>query len=191
MKSVCVYCGSSAGNKSVYKKAAEQLGQELAKRGLSLVYGGSKIGLMGFLADAVLAGGGKVFGVLPKALSKKEVAHPGLTELHVVKDMHERKAKMADLSDAFIAMPGGFGTLDEVMEMITWNQLGFQAKPIGFLNVDNYFDDLFRFLGNTARQGFIQPSLIDALVLQSDPAWMLDQLQSKPWPDLGSWPKTS
>lgn len=191
MKTICVYCGSSAGKRSGYSKSAEQLGRELAKRGSVLVYGGSNIGLMGTLANAALSEGGQVVGVLPKALDKKEVAHPGLTELQVVKDMHERKAKMAALSDAFIAMPGGFGTLDEMMEMITWNQLGFQAKPIGFLNVEGYFDDLFRFLGHAARQGFVQDSLVNCLVLQADPVKLLDQLGSAKWPDLGNWPQTS
>jgi len=191
MKSICVYCGSSSGNKPIYLEKTARLGEVLAARGLTLVYGGSKIGLMGRVAESTLAGGGRVVGVLPEALTSKEVAHPKLSELHVVKDMHERKARMAALSDAFIALPGGFGTMDEVMEMITWNQLRFQAKPIGFLDVEGYFEDLFRFLEKSAVDGFIQRGLLRALVRESDPEKMVERLLADPWPDLGSWPKVS
>ena len=191
MKAICVYCGSSPGNKPAYVEKAKQLGQALAEKGLSLVYGGSKIGLMGQLADSVLAQGGLAIGVLPKALKTKEVAHPGLSELHIVKDMHERKAKMAELADAFIALPGGFGTLDETMEMITWNQLGFQAKPIGFLNVDSFYDPLFRFLSSIENEGFVKPGLIEALVLERDPDKLVERLLKEHWPQLGSWPRVS
>src|ERR1035441_6583427 len=176
MKAVCVYCGSSPGNNPVYLEQAKELGEELASRDLALIYGGSKIGLMGKLADTVLAKGGRAIGVLPEALGSKEVAHPGLTQLHIVKDMHERKAKMAALSDAFIAMPGGFGTLDETMEMITWNQLGFQAKPIGFLNVKGFYDPLFRFLEKTSEEGFVNPGLVKSLLLESDPEKLMERL---------------
>jgi uncharacterized protein (TIGR00730 family) len=189
MKSICVYCGSSPGNHPAYLEKAKELGQELASKGLTLVYGGSKIGLMGQVAESVLARGGRAVGVLPEALTSKEVAHPGLTELHVVKDMHERKGKMASLSDAFIALPGGFGTLEEVMEMITWNQLGFQAKPIGFLNVEGYYDKLFDFFRSMGKEGFIKPGLMEALVLESDPQKLVEGLLNDPWPDLGSWPR--
>ncbi len=167
------------------------MGEVLASQGLALVYGGSKIGLMGKLADSVLAKGGRAVGVLPEALKTKEVAHPGLQELHIVKNMHERKAKMAALSDAFIALPGGFGTMDEVMEMITWNQLGFQSKPIGFLNVEGYYDKLFDFLGSLTSQGFVKPGLVEALALEREPKKLIDRLMSNPWPNLGSWPKVS
>lgn len=189
MKSLCVYCGSSPGNKSSYAEQAKQLGEVLAGHGLSLVYGGSKIGLMGQLADSVLTQGGRVIGVLPQALETKEVAHPSLSELHIVKGMHERKAKMAELADAFIALPGGFGTLDETMEMITWNQLGFQAKPIGFLNVDGFYDRLFHFLFGIEGEGFVKPGLVEALVLEPDPKKLVEKLLSHPWPPLGSWPR--
>lgn len=191
MKAICVYCGSSSGNKPAYAEKAKELGKVLAKEGMALVYGGSKIGLMGQLADAVLAGGGQAIGVLPEALSAKEVAHPGLTELHIVKGMHARKAKMAELADAFIALPGGFGTMDETMEMITWNQLGFQAKPIGFLNVEGYYDRLFHFLSGMEGEGFVKPGLIEALVLESDPGKLVEKLAKEQWPDLGVWPRVS
>jgi uncharacterized protein (TIGR00730 family) len=189
MKAVCVYCGSSPGNNPVYLEQAKELGEELASRDLALIYGGSKIGLMGKLADTVLAKGGRAIGVLPEALGSKEVAHPGLTQLHIVKDMHERKAKMAALSDAFIAMPGGFGTMDEVMEMITWNQLGFQAKPIGFLNVEGFYDKLFHFLRSMSKEGFVKPGLVEALALEKEPGKLLEKLET-PWQVLGTWPKT-
>ena len=191
MKAICVYCGSSSGNHPAYLEKARKLGEVMASEGLTLVYGGSKIGLMGKLADSVLEKGGRVVGVLPEALKTKEVAHPRLQELHIVKNMHERKAKMADLSDAFIALPGGFGTMDEVMEMITWNQLGFQAKPIGFLNVEGYYDKLFDFLWSLTSQGFVKPGLVEALTLESEPKKLIDWLMSNPWPNLGSWPKVS
>lgn len=191
MKAICVYCASSSGKKPAYVEKAKELGRALAKEGLALVYGGSKIGLMGQLADAVLAGGGQAIGVLPEALSAKEVAHPGLTELHIVKGMHARKAKMAELADAFIALPGGFGTMDETMEMITWNQLGFQAKPIGFLNVEGYYNRLFNFLSGMEKEGFVKAGLIEALVLESEPEKIIEKLEKQPWPDLGLWPRVS
>jgi len=191
MKAICVYCGSSTGNKPGYVEKAKELGKSLADRGLALVYGGSRIGLMGQLADSVLAQGGKALGVLPEALSAKEVAHPRLSELHVVKGMHERKAKMAELSDAFIALPGGFGTMDEMMEMITWNQLGFQAKPIGFLNVDGYYDRLFQFLSGMEQEGFVKAGLIGALILEAEPEKLVEKLMRNPWPNLGAWPRVS
>ena len=142
MKSVCVFCASSPGARPAYQEAAVSLGQELARRGLQLVYGGGKVGLMGILADAMLEVGGEVVGVIPKALLDKEVGHQGLTELHVVESMHQRKAMMADLADAFIAMPGGFGTLEEFCEMLTWSQLGLHSKPCGLLNIEGFYDPL-------------------------------------------------
>ena len=140
MKRVCVYCGSSPGIKPEYREAARVLGQELARREIGLVYGGASIGMMGEIADTVLGNGGEVIGVMPQALINKEVSHPGLTELKVVKSMHERKATMADLSDGFIALPGGLGTVEELFEILTWAQLGFHTKPIGLLNVLGYYD---------------------------------------------------
>ncbi len=191
MKAICVYCGSSPGMKPCYAEKAKQLGEALVEQGLSLVYGGSRIGLMGQVADAVLARGGRVIGVLPEALKTNEVAHPGLSELHIVKGMHARKAKMADLADAFIALPGGFGTLDETMEMVTWNQLGFQAKPIGFLNVEGFYDRLFHFLATTEEEGFVKPGLVEALVLEAEPKKLVERLCNDPWPELGVWPRAN
>ena len=138
MKRICVFCGSSQGSRPEYRAAAEELGTELARRGTGLVYGGTSVGLMGVLADAVLRAGGEAVGVIPERLMKREVGHKGLTKLHVVRSMHERKALMADLSDAFIAMPGGYGTLEEFCEIVTWAQLGLHAKPCGILNVQGY-----------------------------------------------------
>ena len=189
MKSICVYCGSSSGNHPLYGQEARKLGEAIARAGLALVYGGSRHGLMGQVAEGALAAGGPVIGVLPEALQSKEIAHPGLSRLHIVKSMHERKAKMAELSDAFVALPGGFGTLDETMEMITWNQLKFQAKPIGFLDVEGYFGGLFRFMEKAAVEGFIQPDLTRALIREADPERMVQRLLTEPWPALGPWPK--
>jgi uncharacterized protein (TIGR00730 family) len=191
MTSICVYCGSSPGNDPVYLQKAGELGEALALKKLNLVYGGGKYGLMGKVADSALGQGGKALGVIPASLKDKELAHPGLTELYIVKDMHERKAKMAELADAFIALPGGFGTLEGVMEVITWNQLGFQSKPVGFLNVNGYFDGLFAFLRRTTSGGFVKEGLVDALVLESDPGLLVDKITGNPWPDLGQWPRKS
>jgi uncharacterized protein (TIGR00730 family) len=146
MKRICVFAGSSAGVRPEYLRAAADLGTVLAARGIELVYGGARVGMMGAVAGAVLAGGGRVTGVIPQALVEKEVAHDGLTELRVVTSMHQRKALMADLSDAFIALPGGWGTLDEMFEILTWAQLGLHRKPCGLLNVSGYFDRLLAFL---------------------------------------------
>lgn len=156
MKSICVFCGSRTGSGAVYADAAKQLGRELARRKLRLVYGGGNIGLMGILADAVLAEGGEVIGVIPHALLVKELGHGGLTQLHVVGSMHERKALMAELSDAFIALPGGYGTLEEFCEIVTWAQLGLHPKPCGLLNVNGYFDSLLAFFDQAVSEGFVR-----------------------------------
>src|SRR5690242_19117334 len=156
MKRVCVFAGSSAGVRPEYVSAAADFGTVLAGRGIELVYGGARVGLMGAVAGAVLAGGGRVTGVIPKALVEKEVAHGGLTELRVVTSMHQRKALMADLADAFIALPGGWGTLDEMFEILTWAQLGLHRKPCGLLNVFGYFDRLLAFLDHTMEEGFVR-----------------------------------
>ena len=157
LNSLCVYCGSSPGNDPRYVEQARQLGALLAAQGIRLVYGGAKIGVMGAVADAVLAGGGEVVGVIPHALTDKEVAHDGLTEMHVVDSMHQRKALMADLSDGFIALPGGIGTFEELFEIWTWGQLGIHAKPCGLLNVAGYYDLLVAFLDQSTGSGFIKP----------------------------------
>jgi uncharacterized protein (TIGR00730 family) len=157
MKSICVYCGSSTEVGEAYYAAARALGARIAQRGFKLVYGGAHVGLMGALADAALAHGGEVAGVIPRALIRREVAHGGLTEMHEVESMHDRKALMAGLSDAFIALPGGFGTLDELCEIVTWALLEFHAKPVVLVNVDGYYDHLLAFLERAAEDGFIRP----------------------------------
>ncbi|WP_166830828.1 LOG family protein [Thalassoroseus pseudoceratinae] len=156
IKALCVFCGSSLGADSVYKEAAQELGGEIARRGMRLVYGAGNIGLMGVIADAVLDAGGEVVGVIPEALLKKEVAHQSLTELIVVETMHQRKAKMAELADAFVAMPGGFGTFEEFCEVLTWNQLGVHDKPCGLLNVAGYYDSLLALFQRAENDRFLR-----------------------------------
>ena len=155
MKSICVYCGSNAGNRPVYTERAMALGDRIAKEGMTLVYGGGNVGLMDVLADAVLQAGGEVTGVIPKQLVDWEVAHRGVTRLEVVGSMHERKARMFDLSDAFVALPGGFGTLDEMFEMLTWRQLGLGDKPCAFLDVDGYFEPLIAMMDRMVAERFL------------------------------------
>ncbi len=157
MKTVCVYCGSNAGARAVYAQRAVELGERLAGAGMTLVYGGGNVGLMGILADAALARGGDVVGVIPQQLVEWEVAHPGLTRLEVVANMHERKARMFDLSDAFVALPGGFGTLDEMFEMLTWRQLGLGDKPCAFLDVEGFFEPLVAQLDRMVEERFLHP----------------------------------
>ncbi len=164
---LCVFCGSNLGISPVYRAATEQLASLLVQRGIDLVYGGGNIGLMGVLADAVLASGGKVTGVIPESLMAREVGHRGLTELRVVSSMHERKALMSDLSDAFIALPGGFGTFEEFCEVVTWSQLGIHEKPCGLLNINGYYDPLLRLFDNAVTEGFLHPDN-RALVLDAD-----------------------
>lgn len=158
MRKVCVFCGSRAGVRPAYAEAARELGLALARRGRGVVYGGGHIGLMGVVADAVLAAGGTIIGVIPQALVDRELAHAGLTELHIVATMHERKARMADLADAFVALPGAFGTADELFEILTWAQLGLHRKPVGLLNVDGFFRPLCDWLDLAVREGFLKPS---------------------------------
>ncbi len=155
---ICVFCGSSVGANPKYLVEAKSLGQQMAGGGWGLVYGGTSIGLMGAIADAVLSGGAEVIGVLPEALQGREIAHRGLTKLHLVESMHERKALMASLSDAFIALPGGFGTLDEFFEIVTWAQLNIHSKPCVLINTDGYYDFLLRFLDHAVREGFVRPA---------------------------------
>lgn len=153
----CVFCGSSSGSRASYARHAQELGRALAERQFTLIYGGGRVGLMGTIADAALARGGKVIGVIPRALSEREVAHEHLSELHVVHSMHERKARMADLAQAFIGLPGGFGTLEEFCEVLTWAQLRLHSKPCLLLNVDGYYDPLLAFLDHAVREGFVHP----------------------------------
>ena len=165
MRAVAVYCGSSPGSNPAFRLAAEALGRTLAQAGCTLIYGGSHAGLMGAVADAALAAGGKVIGVIPDALVSREVAHRGLSELQVVRSMHERKGRMNELAEAFVALPGGIGTLDEIIEMFTWTQLGIHRKPCAFLNIDGYYDSLLAFLRTMVAQGFLRQAQVDQLVV--------------------------
>jgi uncharacterized protein (TIGR00730 family) len=176
-ESICVFCGSSAGFRGAYAEAAASLGREIARRGLGLVYGGGRVGLMGVLAEAVLEAGSTVVGVIPEALMGREVDHEGLTRLEVVSSIHERKARMAELSEAFIALPGGLGTLEELFEAWTWGQLGFHHKPCGLLEVDGYFDSLLAFLDRTVEEGFVRKDHRSMLLVDSEPESLLDRLQ--------------
>ena len=168
MRHVCVFCGSKTGDDPRFSAAARQLGESMVRRGLGLVYGGGNIGLMGVLADAMLATGGHVIGVIPRFLMDKELAHQSATEMHIVASMHERKARMADLADAFIALPGGFGTADELFEILTWRQLHLHDKPIGLLNTRGFFDALMAWLDVMVRDGFVKASNRDLLVVSAD-----------------------
>ena len=167
------------GNDAIFADTAKRLGQVMTARGIDLVYGGGRLGLMGIIADSVLENGGKVYGVIPKMLESHEVAHTELTELHVVGNMHERKAKMTELTDAFVAIPGGIGTLDELFEAWTWNALGYHAKPFGLLNVDGYWDSLTAFLDNVAGQGFMSAARREQLVVSDEMEDIIDQLASR------------
>ena len=185
--SVCAYCGSSPGINAVYADAARMLGYALVKNDLSLVYGGGHVGLMGILADAVLDAGGEVTGIIPKALMETEVGHHHLTRLLVVKDMHERKALMAEHADGFIAMPGGIGTLEELFEALTWAQLGFHEKPVGVFNVDGFYDKLIEFLDHQTSQGFLRAEHRDLLMIQTNPSALIEQLKNFTMPAGVSW----
>lgn len=187
MNRLCVYCGSSTGKRDVYVAAAGELGELLVQQEIGLVYGGSNVGIMGIIADTVLDGGGSVTGIIPNALHGKEIAHTGLTELHVVDSMHERKSLMAILSDGFIAMPGGFGTLEEIVEVITWGQLGFHDKPCGLLNVNGYFDQLLAFLDHSREEGFLKAQHRDMLLVADTPAGLLEQFANSTPPSVDKW----
>ena len=187
MKALCVYCGSNTGTGGQYVAVARELGSVLVTNGIGLVYGGASKGLMGVLADAVLGAGGKVQGVIPKALLDREIAHPGLDELHIVNSMHERKFMMAELSDGFIAMPGGFGTLEEIVEMLTWAQLGIHAKPCGLLNAGGYFDHLLAFFGHAEAQGFVRPAHRHMLLVEAQAARLIERLAGYEAPRVSKW----
>lgn len=178
MKRVCVFCGSSTGNRPEYRDAAERLAHELARRHIGLVFGGGCVGLMGVIADTVLAAGGHVIGVIPHALVAREVAHKSLPDLRIVNSMHERKAMMAELSDAFIAMPGGFGTFEEFCEAVTWTQLGLHRKRCGLLNVSGFYDSLLSLFDRAVADGFLKPSSRDLVVASDNPAALLDGLDA-------------
>ena len=175
---LCVFCGSSLGVRPAYAEAPKQIGELLGKRQIELVYGGSRLGLMGVLADACLSSGGRVSGVIPRALVDKEIAHRGLTKLHVVNSMHERKALMADLADAFVALPGGYGTWEEFCEVLTWSQLGLQRKPCALLNVNDYYGPLLTMVERGVHEGFLRDVHRDLLLADKDPTRLLDRLVS-------------
>jgi uncharacterized protein (TIGR00730 family) len=187
MRSICVFCGSSFGLRPTYAQAAATLGQALAQRELGLVYGGARVGLMGVVADSVLGAGGKVTGVLPRFMADKEVAHYGLTELIEVDSMHERKAKMAERADAFVVLPGGFGTLEEMMEVLTWAQLGLHRKPCGLLNIDGYYDPLCTQIDYAVRDGFLKPAHREILIVEDDVDRLLARLFREPLPIVTKW----
>jgi hypothetical protein len=176
LSAVCVFCGSQSGSRPEYAEAAAELAVVLAGRGISLVFGGGHVGLMGALADAGLAAGGRVVGIIPRHLMRPELAHRRLTELQVVASMHERKRAMAAASDAFVVLPGGYGTLEEMFEMVTWLQLQLQSKPVGILNIEGYFDPLLAFLRHAADEGFVRPEHWDLLIVEHSPALLLDRL---------------
>lgn len=178
LQRLAVYCGSSTGKDPVYADAARALGSAMVARNIDLVYGGGRLGLMGIIADTILQGGGNVYGVIPEMLRGHEVAHTGLSELHIVDTMHERKAKMTELTDAFIALPGGIGTLDELFEAWTWNALGYHAKPFGLLNINNYWDSLVTFLDSVATNGFMSAGRREQLIVADDIDDALDLLES-------------
>ena len=187
MKRVCVYCGSSLGNQAIYREAATAMGGLLAARGIGLVYGGGNVGLMGVIADAVLAGGGEVIGVIPHSLANREIAHAGVTDLRVVDSMHTRKAMMAELSDAFIAMPGGVGTFEEFFEAVTWTQLGVHRKPCGLLNTAGFYTPLAAFVDQAVTEGFIKPVHRASIVVDDHPERLLDALAKVELPDVPKW----
>ena len=187
MKRICIFTGSKVGAGDGYASAARALGALLAARGHTIVFGGAQVGLMGVLADAALAHGGQVIGVIPGHLTAREIAHPGLTELRVVDSMHERKRVMAELSDGVIALPGGFGTLDELFEALTWAQLGLHRKPCGLLNVAGYFDALLAFLDHVVERQFLAPAYRGMLLAETDGAALLDRMQAYATPVVETW----
>ncbi|EKT4522471.1 TIGR00730 family Rossman fold protein [Pseudomonas putida] len=187
VRSVCVFCGASTGANPAYREAAVALGQAIAKRGLTLVYGGSAVGLMGAVADAAMAAGGDVIGVMPQSLINAEIGHKGLPRLEVVDGMHARKARMAELSDAFIALPGGLGTLEELFEVWTWGQLGYHAKPLGLLDVNGFYEKLGGFLDHIVEEGFVRPQHRAMLLLGRQPNELLDAMGEFVAPVLPKW----
>lgn len=187
MKRICVFCGSSPGNNSKYTKAARKLGETLTDGGITLIYGGSNIGLMGEIANAMIQRNGQVIGIIPQVLVEKEVAFTHLQDLRVVPSMHERKALMADLADGFISMPGGFGTLEETVEMLTWTQLGIHSKPLGLLNVEGYFDRLCEFIDHMVTEGFLVQVFRDMILSDDHPSGLLDKMIKFSPPQIDKW----
>jgi uncharacterized protein (TIGR00730 family) len=187
MDRVCVFCGSSKGSRAIYAQSGRALGTLLASKGIGLVYGGGNVGLMGIVADAVMESGGQVIGVIPEALVQRELAHRAVTELIVVRSMHERKAKMAELSDAFIAMPGGYGTFEEFCEIITWAQLGLHRKPCAILNVEGYYDPLLALFDRAVAEGFVHPSNRQLVLQGTEPNGLLNLLAAYKPPRTEKW----
>lgn len=176
MRSLCVFCGASSGNDPAYRLAAKAFGETLARRGIELVWGGGHVGLMGVVADATLAAGGRAYGVIPEFMAERELAHTGATEIVVVDSMHSRKAAMADRADAFVALPGGFGTLDELFEIITWAQLHIHKKPVGLLNANGFFGPLIAMVRHMSVEGFVRPHYIDQIYVDAEPERLLDTM---------------
>ena len=186
MKSIAVYCGASHGINPLYADCARALARAMVEHNIGLVYGGGKVGLMGVIADEVLRLGGEATGVIPRALLEREVGHEGLTRQFVVKNMHERKAMMSDLSDGFIAMPGGMGTLEELFEMVTWSQLGIHAKPIGLLNAGGFYDGLLAFVRHQQQEGFVRAQHVELMTLEADPDTLIRRLRDRALPALAA-----
>ncbi|QDT44930.1 LOG family protein YvdD [Gimesia alba] len=184
LKSLCVFCGSKSGSDQQYQQSAIELGRLMAQRNISLVYGGGSVGLMGIIADAVLESGGKVIGVIPRQLATRELLHPGVEEMYVVDDMHTRKAKMSECSDAFIAMPGGFGTLEELFEVVSWVQLGIYSKPVGLLNTAGFYDPLLNMVEHCIETEFIKPKYRDLIIADDSPSTLLEHLQRHQLPKI-------
>lgn len=187
LRSICVFAGSNSGTRDEYFDVARDLGRELALRDIGLIYGGASVGLMAVVADTVLACGGRVTGVIPEFLVKKEVAHPGLSDLRVVPSMHARKAQMAELADGFIALPGGFGTIEEFFEIVTWAQLGIHEKPCGLLNVCGYYTGVLEFLDHSAVEGFVKPEHRSMVLVNSRPEPLLDEFERYRAPRISKW----
>lgn len=187
MKSITVFCGSSYGNETMYEQQAALLGKTLAQKEITLVYGGASVGLMGAVANAALEAGGKVIGVIPRFLNSKEIAHIGLTELILVDSMHERKAKMSELCEGVITLPGGFGTMEELFEMLTWAQLGLHQKPIGLLNTGGYYDALNYLVKTMEEQGFLKPVYREMLLVNEDIEALLEQMKNYQAPEVPKW----
>jgi uncharacterized protein (TIGR00730 family) len=187
MRAICVFCGSSHGSRQSYTDAARDTGRRIAEQGYTLVYGGARVGLMGTVADAALDAGGRVIGVLPRALEDKEIGHEGLSELHLVDSMHERKAMMADFSDAFLALPGGVGTLEEIFEVWTWGQLGYHHKPCGFLNIDGYYDHLIAFLDHQVEEGFTRDVMRAMAQIAGTPGDLIGLFENYTPPSAPKW----
>ena len=187
LHSLCVFCGSSIGGRDDYARAARDLGRLLVERSIRLIYGGGNIGLMGVLADEVLSHGGHVVGVIPRHLVERELAHAGVSQMHVVGSMHERKAMMASLSDAFVAMPGGFGTYEEFFEAVTWTQLGVHSKPCGLLNVEGFYDPIVSFIDRAVSEQFVKPEYRAAILVDNDPERLVGKLDSVVLPEVPRW----